>query len=395
MKLQPHRFLTKRMNPSVMKTVNAIELLELVRQHGPVSRAELAKISHLSKPTVSDQVDFLISAGLVVNVGTGKAGSRGGKRPSLVQMNAGYGCILSVDIGPERIRFASSDLFGRTVRATERQTLPQKGARAVMGAIKRGLADLMARPEADSAKLRVISVAAPGIVDVEEGVVLETDNIFGWERMRLGPELKSAYGVDVLVDNDVNMAALAEMKSDAVGAPKNFVLIRANTGIGAAIVFDGNLYHGAHWAAGEVAHMSLDIHSSSAAPERRGYLESIVGRDRLAARLQASATVTAQRAVMEDVATHFSAAVANIAAVLDPEAIILMGEVFPPLLPRIQEAAARLVPWPVDVRLSLLGDDAALQGAVAAGLTRAYQQISWMLQSGGNGDVEYRAASGA
>ena len=79
MRLQPDRLLTKRVDPLVMKTLNAIELLELVRMHGPVSRAQLATCSRLSKPTVSDQVDSLISRALVVEVGPGNAGVRGGR----------------------------------------------------------------------------------------------------------------------------------------------------------------------------------------------------------------------------------------------------------------------------------------------------------------------------
>jgi predicted NBD/HSP70 family sugar kinase len=410
MRLQPHRFLTKRINPSVMKTVNAIELLELVRLHGPVSRAQLALLSKLSKPTVSDQVDFLIAAGLVINVGTGSAGSRGGKRPTLVEMNARYGCVLSVEVGLERIRFGSSDLFGRMIRKSERELGPAKDDRALLKTIRQGLTDLMGCDEASEARLRVVSVAMPGIVDVREGVVLETNKVFGWTGLRLGPELKKTFGRHVHVDNDVNMAALAEMKSESKG-PRSFVLIRASIGIGAAVVLGGELHHGANWAAGEIAHIVLNLPSPGASLDR-GYLESVVGQDRIAARVRKSGRrrLSSSRsvfenwpdaaepeiaAIIEDVAEHLGAAVANIASVLDPEAIILMGDVFPPLLSRIQAKAARILPWPVDVRLSKLGDDAPLQGAVAAGVSKAYQQISWMLQSGGSENEEFRAASGA
>ena len=89
MRLQPHRFVPRRVDPLVMKSLNAIEVLELVRTHGPISRARLAAFSRLSKPTVSDQVDALIARELVVEVGTGSASSRGGKKPTLVEFNCG------------------------------------------------------------------------------------------------------------------------------------------------------------------------------------------------------------------------------------------------------------------------------------------------------------------
>ena len=96
-----------------MKSLNAIEVLELVRTHGPVSRARLAACSRLSKPTVSDQVDALIGARTGCGGRTGDASSRGGKKPTLVEFNCGYGQIFCADIGPEWIRFASFDLSGK------------------------------------------------------------------------------------------------------------------------------------------------------------------------------------------------------------------------------------------------------------------------------------------
>src|SRR3954453_4496271 len=110
MRLQPDRLLTKRVDPLVMKSLNAIELLELIRTNGPVSRAQLATCSRLSKPTVSDQVDSLLARRLVVEVGPGTAGIRGGKKPTLLEFNHGYGQILCADIGPEWMRFAAADL---------------------------------------------------------------------------------------------------------------------------------------------------------------------------------------------------------------------------------------------------------------------------------------------
>ncbi len=380
MRLQPDSLLTRRVDPLVMKSLNAIEVLELVRTHGPVSRARLATHSRLSKPTVSDQVDALISRGLVVDTGPGVASSRGGKKPTLLEFNSGYGQIFCADVGPEWIRFESFDLQGRTLHRNVLPTRPERGARGIVRALKQGIGELLsAAPEAS---LRIISLAAPGIIDVRHGIVLETDNVFGWRDLHLGDEISTHFGLPVQIDNDVNMAALAELRAGS--APQDFVLLRLYTGVGAAVVLDGKLHHGAHWAAGEIGHMLLDIRALSGASNPRGYLESVIGEDRVQTRVRKLARKqgrsAAGRTVAEDVALHLGTAIANIASVFDPQAVILLGESFVPLVDHIRRITSQIVPWPVDVCLSQLGEDAALKGALAAGLNRALRQITHSLQ---------------
>lgn len=392
MRLQPDRLLTKRVDPLVMKTLNAIELLELIRTRGPVSRAQLATCSRLSKPTVSDQVDSLIARNLVVELGPGNAGARGGKKPTLLEFNRGYGQILCADIGPEWMRFAAADLGGNFLTRNQAATSPEKGARAVVRALKRGLTDLLAA--VPKANIRLISVAVPGIVDVREGVVLETDNVFGWRDVRLTEELSKEFDLPVRIDNDVNMAALAEL--NAGSAPNSFVLIRLHTGIGSAVVVGGELHHGAHWAAGEIGHMLLDFRALDGKADPRGYLESVVGQDRVRDRIRKLARRGGRAAAAEqvtgDVALHLGSAIANIASVYDPEAIILLGEPFAAVLEEIRRVTRELVPWPVEVRLSELGEDAALHGALAAGINSAYGQIAHTLQTVTAGQAVFTAA---
>jgi predicted NBD/HSP70 family sugar kinase len=370
------------MNPVAMRSFNAIELLEIIRTNGRLSRSGLAVLSRLSKPTVSGQVDALIARGLVVEVGTGKASARGGKKPTLIEFNASHGRILCVEVGPEWVRFASADLKGSMSSEIRLPTRPEKGAQAALKTIKSGIADLLKRDTTRTTAAKVISVAVPGIVDVRDGVVRETDNVFSWTDFKLGPELTAAFGIPAYIDNDVNMAALAEL--NAAGGPpaSSFVLIRLNTGIGAGVVLNGRLHHGSHWAAGEIGHMVLDTAAGERPPGPRGYLESVVGADRVAERLRSGnhGGRTAKR-VRAQMVHHLGCAIANIAAAYDPEVVILLGDTFPPLLEEVRDVARKLVPWPVEIRMSTLGEDAALRGALAAGMTRAFEQIAASLQS--------------
>jgi predicted NBD/HSP70 family sugar kinase len=385
MRLQPDRLLTKRVDPLVMKTLNAIELLELIRTRGPVSRAQLATCSRLSKPTVSDQVDSLIARNLVVELGPGNAGVRGGKKPTLLEFSRGYGQVLCADIGPEWMRFAAADLSGNFLAWDRLATSPESGAHAVVRVLKRGLTDMLAR--VPKANIRVISVAVPGIVDARQGIVLEAGNVFGWRDVNLKEELSNEFNLSVRIDNDVNMAALAELS--AGGAPDNFVFIRLDTGIGSAVVLGGELHHGAHWAAGEIGHMLLDVRALDAKADPRGYLESVVGQDRVRERIRELAgcgrRAGAAQQVEGEVALYLGSAIANIASVYDPEAIILLGEPFGPVLEQIRRVTRKVLPWPVEVRLSELGEDASLRGALAAGLNHAYGKIAHTLQTAAAG----------
>lgn len=404
----------RRMNHALMKRVNAVELLGLIKDHDIISRSALAKISRLSKPTVSDLVRLLEEKNLVVEIGTGKPSSRGGKKPTLIQFNADYGRVIGVDIGAERTRLVSSDLNGKIIAQSEFETHPEKGPAHIVKSIKTGIRKLY-RSEPDlQARLKTISVAAPGIVDVRLGVVRETDNVFGWRDVDLRAELASEFEVMVVVDNDVNTAALGELKYGLGQSVANFVLIRLNTGIGAGIVLGGRLYHGSHWAAGEISHMVLNVDAEPSHYSARGYLESVVGLDRVAERvrkiaaqnkkgfapwadkteweaLQAAsrAGLKAAQALLAEITHHLAAAVANVAAAYDPDLIVLLGDAFMPLTTDIQKRISRMVPWPIEVRLSELGEMASLRGTLVAGLSATYHQISRGLEEvAGNPEPE-------
>lgn len=399
------------MNPLAMKSFNAIELLELLRENEKMSRSSLARLSRLSKPTVSDQVDTLIRRKLVVEAGTAEASARGGKKPTLLEINPDYGRVICVDVGSETTAFACADLRGRISREVRLATLPDQGAQSVLRTIKRGIRTLLRGAPGSRPQVEVISVAVPGIVDVREGVVRETNNVFGWQGIKLGPELASAFGVPVHADNDVNMAALAEWHARRDERLDSFVLIRLDTGVGAGVVLNGRLHHGAHWAAGEIGHMVLDAQAGRRPPGPRGYLESVVGADRVADRLRrtgglrsmadgagtlpwsaleqpAKAASQVKKALLDDVVLHLACAVANVVAAYDPEVVILLGEPFPKSLQQITEISRKLVPWDLQIRLSKLGPDAALRGALAAGIGRAFDEITRSLESGEDAGIE-------
>lgn len=377
----------------IIRRHNGKRILDAVRRHGPISRAALALRAELSPPTVSALVDDLVDRrGLLRNVGKGQ--SSGGRRPLMVDFNAEYGYIVGIDIGSRSLRFVLADLRGQVVHRCEERT-PTTSRHAILDALIDGIERLFADSKLDRRKLFAIGVGAPGMTDVLQGRVISAVNLKDWTDVPLRDILHAAFEVPVVVDNDVNMAALGEQWAGCARNCPNFVFIALGAGVGAGIVIDGRLHRGSHWYAGEISHMHLDHRRWKIAYGEQGFLESLVGAEAIARygqRLRCGAPATPSAdgashvfeaarygdtraaAVVQRVAIYLGLAVANIAAVLDPALIVFGGgisHVGDQLLQPVRDVVARVVPNVPDIRLSAAGDDAQVFGSLYSALQLA------------------------
>jgi predicted NBD/HSP70 family sugar kinase len=386
-------------DPRLMSGINAMTLLELLRVHGEQSRSDLARHSGLSKPTTSVQVARLIELGIVVEAGSGVVGRQGGKTPILLQLNREFGRVLAVQVRANGMRF---HLVGMEGTLAEDRFVPARGRldqAAVTRDLTEGIASLL---ENSTAPLRVICLAVPGIVDSNAGIVLETDNLLGWRNLELRKQLSLEFGVPVVVENDVNMAALAEKENAGWDEEDTSIYVELDSGIGAGIVANGRLHRGAHWAAGEIAHLAIEAgRPAMSKPQIRGQLESVVGIDAITERLNEIAGRSPGLAALlseleplealseaarrgdthaEDYAGELAAllamALANLAACHDPRCIVLQGAAFAALLARIRPLFEGIFRWPVELRMARTGEDAALLGAFLMGLEKIFEECA-------------------
>ena len=380
-----------------MKSVHGIGLLNLIRERGPISRADLAKASRLSKPTVSSLVDSLIRRGLVFEEGPGQSGVRGGKIPTLVKFNAGAGVLAAVEIGSAVTRAALTDLEGVVLDRHDAPTEVEGGAERVLERAVSLLRAVLLRGRGRRSRLRLIAVATSGRVDVGRGVALEIGNVFNWSNVAVRERIGAAFKVPVFVDNDVNMAALGELHHGAAAGENDFVLIRLQTGIGCGVVLNRRVHHGAHWAAGEIAHAVLSEAAAASDWGPRGYLENVVAEDRVAEGARQSGFSgldpvgelvdaaarghAGARAIVDRLATHLGLAAALVAAAYDPPLIVLQGRLFRILFERVAKLAARVIPWGVEIRLSTLGEEAVLLGTTISARSQAYERIAKELKA--------------
>jgi glucokinase len=376
---------------------NGKRILDAVRHHGPISRVALARRAKLSAPTVCALVDDLLDGrGLLRAVG--KGASNGGRRPLMVDFNADYGYVAGVDIGSRSLRFALADLRGEVVSRREERT-PTASRDAILERVRAGIGLLFTEAGLDPQKLFAIGAGAPGMTDVNTGQVINAVNLTGWMDVPLRDLLQEAFGVPVVVDNDVNMAALGEQWAGCARECPNFLFIALGAGVGAGIVVDGRLYRGSHWYAGEISHMHLDYRRWNVDYGARGYLESRTGAEAIAeggrailgnpggngqgglssddaARVFKAAREghAGAQQLVQQVAIYLGTAVANITAVLDPQLIVFGGgisNVGDQLFDPVRAVVARIVPNVPEIRLTAVGDDAPVFGSLHSALQLA------------------------
>src|SRR5487761_1043294 len=240
--------------PALIRSLNEQLLLDHIRSSGPYSRADLARVSGLSKPTVSLALANLERAGLVRLAGqrTGMPG----RTALLYEVRPEAGFVLGLDIGLRYLRGAVADLAGE-VRA--RLSVPVH-ATTVGGRVAElvALADeLCARAGITRAAVIQTVVGSPGVYDPQRNLMAWTGGLPGWDQPEAMAGLRAAFGPALEIENDVDAAALAERALGVGTEADNFAVVHVGSGVGMGLVLGGRLHRGVHGVAGEIAFMPL------------------------------------------------------------------------------------------------------------------------------------------
>jgi glucokinase len=354
-----------------MRLHNSEQVLRIVREHGPVSRTEIARHCRLSAPTVAAAVSSLVRTGIVEERGEGK--STGGRRPQLVSFNSRFGAVVAGYFGATAIRLALADASGREIAKRVLPSGDDIRPEPLLARVAAAVRDFVVDELGPDVPLLATVIGAPGMTDMDRGVVLEAANLDGWTQVPAREVLERALGGLVVVDNDVNLAAIGEHWKGGREAQGSFVFVTLATGIGAAIVIDGKVHRGYRWTAGEISHVNVDYREWDVDFGAAGYLESY-----LAGSPSGRAARRGLGAVDDDGVLRLGAAIANIATILDPESIVVGGRVAaanPELLARVSKVARRIAPNCPELGLTVLGDDAPLFG----GLKLAFDHVDELL----------------
>ena len=234
---------------NTIRDINRQIVLNYVREREPISRAEIARETALQRSTISAIVEALKSEGLIEEVGEGE--STGGRRPTLLKLRAAGPIALGVSITPTCTTIATCDLAGRVIDQEEFLTDADKTLNEVISVAR----DFTTRYKGS---IEGIGVSLPGLVDPSIGNALYIPYFF-WRDLPISEMISNAVGLPVVIDNDANAVALAELwfGRPEVNDARDFILVLVAEGVGTGIIFDGQVYRGQRGAAGEFGHMVI------------------------------------------------------------------------------------------------------------------------------------------
>lgn len=373
---------------------NSQLVFSAIYERGDISRADLARTTHLTPPTVSDVVADLIAQGLVEE--TGFAPSTGGKRAILLRVNADSRHLIGLDLAREDFRGAEINLRGDIIRRIDLPLEGREGEAALN--LVYDLVDALIRDQQSA--LLGIGVGTPGLVDAVNGVIEQAVNL-DWHDVPLRALLQDRYKLPVYLANDCQVAALAEHTFGEGHRTQDLVVINVGKGVGAGIILNGQLFHGNPLGAGEIGHVMvvengercqcggfgcLETVTNSRAIVRQARAYARATPDSLLNRLAATpdaitfdtvavafdAGDTAARAVIRDVGHYLGLASANLIGVLGSCHILISGRIMrfgefllDAIRGELQRRAFPSLAAATDIGFVTLGSDIVLLGASA------------------------------
>ena len=379
--------------PSLLREMNRRLLLDRLFLDGPATRPELARKVGLSQPTVFAALDDLRAAGLVR--GTDRPAAPNGRPAAVYEANPAAGHVVGVDIGRSWLHAVVSDLGGTFLAEVDARNTSRTAA-ALVELVNQLVMQAVEKANLGSGSITHTVIGSPGVLDPARGRVLYAANLPGWHRTGLVDAFTELFGASLTIDNDVNLAALAEHAYGAAQNARDFAYLKIGTGVGLGLVLDGHVYRGSTGAAGEVGYLPIGDELSRPSPGHpmRGMLEEALAADAvvkyaraagMTGRLTAEDVFSAARhgdnnalAAIHEEAKRLAQLIASISAFLDPELIVLGGGVGQNLeLMRnsMYEALALITPMKPRLAVSTTGSAAVVRGAIARGITIAREIV--------------------
>ncbi len=382
--------------PQLLRALNEQLLLQHIRQLGQCSRAELARVSGLSKPTVSLALANVERSGLVREAGqrTGMPG----RSAVLYEVRPEAGYVLGLDIGRQYLRGALADLTGAAIARSQLRTRASSASGRVTELV--ALADeLCADAGIVRSAVTQTVIGTPGVYDPRRDVISLAGELAAWGKPAVVAGLKEAFGEQLVVENDADAATLAEREQGHGRDVGTFAFVHVGTGIGMGLMIEGNLHRGVHGVAGEIAFMPISAGQGSDPQDarRRGTLEaagSAAAVVRAARRAGMRGSVSARRVfaaaqagderaaeVVAGEAELLARAICAIITVIDPALVVLGGGIgqAPGFAAAVETELRKLAPVMPEVRVSALGTEAIVDGCLASGAELAWQRLTALL----------------
>ncbi|HST80292.1 MAG TPA: ROK family transcriptional regulator [Kineosporiaceae bacterium] len=369
--------------PRLLRLINDRTALDLLLELGPLSRVQICDLTGLSKPTASRLLARLEEAGLVRAVGTSSGGP--GRNAVLYAVHGPAAHVAAVNVTRLRITAQIADLTG-AVLAEANLPIRSSDHRAPASLVQHALTTAGDSCGVPLNQLHSVTLSVPGAYDVDEDRVTLVEGLLGWGAPGALVAVRAALApATVLVENDVNLAAVAERRHGVGGSTDSFAVLWVSTGLGLAIDLGGRLHRGATGGAGEIGYMQLLSEAPDRPPIRFQDMvgapavralarkHGIPGRSAPQIVEKACATSdTASSAFLDELASRLASGLAVITSVLDPHLIVLSGDTCAAggqtLARRVQRALRRVSKLRPALMVSGVHGNPALVGALELSL---------------------------
>jgi predicted NBD/HSP70 family sugar kinase len=376
--------------PRLLRAINDRSALELLLERGPLTRPQLGALTGLSKPTASQLLLRLEDRGLVEPVGEQEGGRGPNARLYAVVRSCAY--VVGVAAGPAELKAQVADISGAVVGSA---SVAAGDSADPVSLVHSAVASATADAGFDPARLRRVVIGTPGLVDPSTGDIRFAWDLPSWHQGLLAA-LRHDLRTSVTFENDVNLAAVAELHAGAARDRQDFALIWVGRGLGLATVLGGRLHRGDGGGAGEIGYLPVPgapvVQVRPAAKVYPGGFQSLVSssavRELVAAHGFPADTVegalTAALAagaheLLDELAQRLALGVAAVCAVVDPGVVVLAGEVGTAggevLAGLVASAVARISPLRPELRVSTVEGDPVLRGAILSALDVARDEV--------------------
>ncbi len=261
-----------RVDQSVVNAMNKRNVINIIREKGPINKAEIARLVGLSIPTVMRLTDELIEKNLIRETGRGE--STGGKPPLMLEFTPDSHYIIGVDIGTTHIKTIVMNMVAEIICRVETPTMVADPPEQVIDRILDTIARAMEKVEIPLSRYLGIGLGMPGLLDATCGKVLFSPD-FKWENVDLTGPVKNRFGLPVYMSNVTRAMAVGEKWFGLAKDVENFMCVNLGYGIGAAIFINNCIYSGSSDSSGEFGHMTLEKNGPQCNCGNYGCLEAL------------------------------------------------------------------------------------------------------------------------
>ena len=396
-----------------VKNLNKHAIIDLIRfTPNGISRVELARQLNLTRAAVTSIINDLQAIGIVNEV---ERSYPAGRKPIVLEINPTIGNVVGIDLGATHVTILLTNFAAHVIREAEKPIDVDEGPKAVLEQINQLLLGMLKEENLTIEDLKAICLGVPGPVVLNQGMVSEPPIMPGWDKFPIESYVKSMWKIPVVIGNDAELGAIGEWAYGAGRGENNLIYIKVGKGIGAGLLLEGQIFHGATGSAGEIGHITIDENGPLCSCGNRGCLEAMAGGNAVAHRaiemvrkgqrtelsqiqpvesIQSRDVIAAacsgdlvSQQILTDAGAHLGTAIASVVNIFNPSMIIIGGGVsqigdllLEPIRKAVQKRSLKMASRRLRISTALLGRRSSAIGAVV-------QALSLVLhQDNGNGD---------